>query len=58
MMQPSELATARVDANERAGLWIPFNQDAGLVPKEQMRILEYKAPGPPVWEGESKGGSK
>jgi len=35
-----------------AGLWVPINQDLGLgLPREQLRLTEYKAPGPAVWKG-------
>lgn len=35
------------------GIRIPENQfvQGGLVPDSEMRLLDYKAPGPPVWTG-------
>ncbi|KAK4156057.1 glycosyl hydrolase family 61-domain-containing protein [Chaetomidium leptoderma] len=35
------------------GLMIPTNQfvNGGFVPDDEMRLLEYKAPGPAVWTG-------
>jgi hypothetical protein len=35
------------------GLWIPVNQadNGGYVPDEEMRLTEYKPPGPSVWTG-------
>ncbi|KAH6614508.1 glycosyl hydrolase family 61-domain-containing protein [Chaetomium sp. MPI-SDFR-AT-0129] len=37
------------------GLQIPENQvvDGGWVPDDQLRLLEYQAPGPDVWTGEA-----
>ncbi|KAF2006331.1 lytic polysaccharide monooxygenase [Amniculicola lignicola CBS 123094] len=37
---------------EDPGLWLPKIQDVenGL-PREQLRLMEYKAPGPAIWEG-------
>lgn len=35
------------------GLLVPENQlaDGGYVPKEEMRLLDYQAPGPALWTG-------
>jgi hypothetical protein len=35
------------------GLYIPKNQviNGGYVPDDELRLLEYKAPGPAVWTG-------
>lgn len=33
------------------GLYVPFNQYVGDVPEEQMRLQDYKPPGPSVWAG-------
>lgn len=35
------------------GLLVPVNQDigAGKVKDEDMKLMEYKPPGPPVWIG-------
>jgi len=41
------------DIHAPIGLRIPENQfvKGGLVPDSEMRLLDYKAPGPPVWTG-------
>lgn len=36
---------------EDPGFWLPFNQEYGRLPADQMRMSEYKPPGPPVWKG-------
>ncbi|KAK4206134.1 glycoside hydrolase [Rhypophila decipiens] len=40
--------------NKDPGIFVPKNQwvNGGAVPDDEMRLLEYKAPGPAVWTGE------
>lgn len=45
--------SANVCELNSAGILVPPDQDllGGPVELEDMRLLEYKAPGPPVWTG-------